>query len=118
MGVRIITAPRTATERWLTETVHTQADRAGIAWPEAGIFGGSAPNAFAPGWNRDGALIAVSTGLLNHMSRDEVEAVPGHEVSHAANGDIVTLALIQCVMNTFVVFLSRLAGRRSMIAAL
>lgn len=110
MGVRVITAPRTPSERWLVDTVHAQADRAGIGRPEVGIFDHPSPNAFATGWNRDEALIAVSTGLLQHMARGEVEAVLAHEVSHAANGDMVTLALIQGVVNTFVIFLSRLVG--------
>ncbi|CUI01781.1 protease HtpX [Leisingera aquaemixtae] len=110
MGVRVIERPRTATERWLVDTVHAQADAAGIGRPEVGIFDHSSPNAFATGWNRNDALIAVSTGLLNSMDRGEVEAVLGHEISHAANGDMVTLALIQGVVNTFVVFLSRLIG--------
>ena len=110
MRVQVITAPRTATERWLVDTVHAQADRAGIGRPEVGIFDHPSPNAFATGWNRDDALIAVSTGLLQHMGRGEVEAVLAHEVSHAANGDMVTLALVQGVVNTFVIFLSRLVG--------
>ncbi|MFW8637416.1 protease HtpX [Cribrihabitans pelagius] len=110
MGVRVIATPRTATERWLVGTVHAQADAAGIGRPEVGIFDHPSPNAFATGWNRNEALIAVSTGLLETMSKGEVEAVLGHEVSHAANGDMVTLALIQGVVNTFVIFLSRLIG--------
>lgn len=110
MGVRIITRPRNRTEHWLLQTVQDQARRAGIRQPEVGIFDYPSPNAFATGWNRDAALIAVSTGLLNQMRPDEIEAVLGHEVSHAANGDMVTLALIQGVVNTFVIFLSRLAG--------
>lgn len=110
MRVHVIARPRDATERWLVETVHAQADRAGIGRPEVGIFDHPSPNAFATGWNRDDALIAVSTGLLRHMGRGEVEAVLGHEVTHAANGDMVTLALIQGVVNTFVIFLSRLIG--------
>jgi heat shock protein HtpX len=110
MGVRVIETARSATERWLVDTVHAQADRAGIGRPEVGIFDHPSPNAFATGWNRNDALIAVSTGLLDHMDRGEVEAVLGHEVSHAANGDMVTLALIQGVVNTFVIFLSRLVG--------
>jgi|TARA_R110002110_G_scaffold270095_3_gene485793 heat shock protein HtpX len=110
MRVQVISAPRTATERWLVETVHAQTDQAGIGRPEVGVFDHPSPNAFATGWNRDDALIAVSTGLLNHMSRNEVEAVLAHEVSHAANGDMVTLALIQGVVNTFVIFLSRIVG--------
>lgn len=110
MGVHVIATPRDATERWLAQTVHAQADRAGIGRPEVGIFDHPSPNAFATGWNSDDALIAVSTGLLRHMNRNEVEAVLAHEVSHAANGDMVTLALIQGVVNTFVIFLSRIAG--------
>ncbi len=110
MGVHVIARPHDATERWLVETVHAQADRAGIGRPEVGIFDHPSPNAFATGWNRDDALIAVSTGLLRHMRRSEVEAVLAHEVSHVANGDMVTLALIQGVVNTFVIFLSRLIG--------
>jgi len=110
MGVRVITAPRTTTEDWLVRTVHDLADRAGIGRPDVGIFEHPSPNAFATGWNRDGALIAVSSGLLEHMGRAQVEAVLAHEVTHAANGDMVTLALIQGVVNTFVIFLSRLAG--------
>ena len=110
MGEHVIARPHDATERWLVETVHAQADRAGIGRPEVGIFDHPSPNAFATGWNRDDALIAVSTGLLRHMRRSEVEAVLAHEVSHVANGDMVTLALIQGVVNTFVIFLSRLIG--------
>lgn len=110
MGVRVIAPPRTSTERWLVNTVHAQARQAGIANPEVGIFEHPSPNAFATGWNRNDALIAISTSLLETMSRGEVEAVLGHEVSHAANGDMVTLALIQGVVSTFVVFLSRLIG--------
>lgn len=110
IAVRVITDPRSPIESWLVGTVHAQADRAGIGRPEVGIFEHPSPNAFATGWNRDAALIAVSTGLLRHMERGEVEAVLGHEVTHAANGDMVTLALIQGVVNTFVFFLSRVAG--------
>jgi len=106
----VITAPRTTTEDWLVRTVHDLADRAGIGRPDVGIFEHPSPNAFATGWNRNGALIAVSSGLLEHMGRAQVEAVLAHEVTHAANGDMVTLALIQGVVNTFVIFLSRLAG--------
>ena len=110
MRVQLIEQPRNETERWLMTTVKQQAERAGINTPEFGIFEHSSPNAFATGWNKNDALVAVSTGLLQHMQRDEVEAVIGHEVSHAANGDMVTLALIQGVMNTFVVFFSRVIG--------
>lgn len=111
MGVQVIERPATAFDRWMLETVAQQADRAGIQMPEVGIFDSPDPNAFATGWNRNAALVAVSTGLLQHLTRDEVEAVIGHEISHVANGDMVTLALIQGVVNTFVVFLSRLIGR-------
>lgn len=110
MRVRLIETPRNSTERWLLQTVRDQALRAGIAMPEVGIFDHPSPNAFATGWRRDEALIAVSTGLLANMRREEIGAVLGHEVAHAANDDMVTLALIQGVVNTFVVFLSRLAG--------
>lgn len=111
MGVRIITQPATALEHWMLETVARQSERAGIRMPEVGIFDSPEPNAFATGWNRNDALVAVSRGLLQSMSRDEVEAVVGHEISHVANGDMVTLALIQGVVNTFVVFLARIIGR-------
>jgi heat shock protein HtpX len=110
MGVRVIETPSTAEERWLLETIARQADAAGIGMPEVGIYGGAELNAFATGANRNSALVAVSQGLLNAMSRDEVEAVLGHEISHVANGDMVTLALIQGVVNTFVIFLSRVVG--------
>lgn len=110
MGVRVIEAPADGTEHWLVATVKQQANRAGIGMPEVGIFDSPTPNAFATGWNRNAALVAVSTGLLRQMGRDEVEAVLGHEVSHVANGDMVTLTLIQGVINTFVVFLSRIIG--------
>jgi heat shock protein HtpX len=110
MGVQIITQPGSELESWLVNTVGFQARTAGIKMPEVGIFNHPSPNAFATGWNRNDALVAVSTGLLQNMNRDEVEAVLGHEVSHVANGDMVTLALIQGVVNTFVVFLSRVIG--------
>lgn len=110
MGVQILDAPSTATERWLVETVRRQSRQAGIGMPEVGIFNSASPNAFATGWNRNNALVAVSTGVLQQMSQAEVEAVLGHEVSHVANGDMITLALIQGVVNTFVVFLSRVIG--------
>ena len=110
MGVTIIDQPRNETERWIMATVKSQADRAGIAMPEVGIFDHPSPNAFATGWKKNAALVAVSTGLLGSMERGEVEAVLAHEVSHAANGDMVTLALIQGVVNTFVIFLSRVVG--------
>ena len=110
MGVRIITEPSNEMEQWLVSTVGRQANWAGIEKPEVGIFESSAPNAFATGWNKNDALVAISTGLYESMSREEVEAVLGHEISHVANGDMVTLALIQGVVNTFVIFLSRVVG--------
>ncbi len=110
MGVQTIDQPSTPFERWLLETVARQSERAGIRMPEVGIFESPDPNAFATGWNRNDALVAVSTGLLQHMNKDEVEAVVGHEITHVANGDMVTLALIQGVVNTFVVFLARVFG--------
>ena len=110
MGVRIIEEPANPTERWLMVTVRTQSSRAGISTPEMGIFDSPEPNAFATGWNKNNALVAVSTGLLERMKKGEVEAVVAHEVSHVANGDMITMALIQGVVNTFVVFLARLVG--------
>jgi heat shock protein HtpX len=110
MGVRVISEPRTEAEQWLVNTVRQQAEAAGIGMPEVGIFDSPDPNAFATGANKNNALVAVSTGLLNNMRRNEVEAVLGHEVSHVANGDMVTLTLIQGVMNTFVFFLARVIG--------
>jgi heat shock protein HtpX len=110
MGVRVITQPANAEEDWLVRTVKAQAEQAGIGMPEVGIFDSPQPNAFATGARRDAALVAVSTGLLRNMRRNEVEAVLGHEVAHVANGDMVTLTLIQGVVNTFVFFLSRVIG--------
>lgn len=110
MGVHVIEQAGNSTERWLLDTVRFQADRAGIKMPEVGIFDNASPNAFATGWNRNDALVAVSQGLLQSMNKDEVEAVLGHEISHVANGDMVTLTLIQGVVNTFVFFLSRVIG--------
>jgi heat shock protein HtpX len=110
MGVRVITHPADATESWLVSTVERQAREAGIGMPEVGVFDSPEPNAFATGARRDASLVAVSTELLRSMSRAEAEAVLAHEVSHVANGDMVTLALIQGVVNTFVVFLSRVIG--------
>ena len=109
-GARVIQSPANSTETWLMETVHSQARHAGIGQPEVAIFDSPQPNAFATGANRNNALVAVSSGLLQHMSRDEVEAVLAHEVTHVANGDMITLALIQGVVNTFVMFLSRVIG--------
>jgi heat shock protein HtpX len=110
MGVRVINEPSTPVEQWLVSTVRTQAEQAGIGMPEVGIFDSPEPNAFATGARRNSALVAVSTGLLQKMKRDEVEAVLGHEIAHVANGDMVTLTLIQGVLNTFVIFLSRIIG--------
>ena len=109
MGVQIIEQPRNADEAWIVDTVRRFADKAGIGMPEVGIYEGE-PNAFATGAFKNSALVAVSTGLLRGMTREEVEAVIGHEVAHVANGDMVTMALIQGVMNTFVVFASRVIG--------
>lgn len=108
-GVRVINQPQSADEAWIVETVRRFADKANIGMPEVGIFDG-APNAFATGAFKNSALVAVSTGLLQNMTKEEVEAVIGHEVAHVANGDMVTMTLIQGVMNTFVVFLSRVIG--------
>ncbi len=108
-GVRIIQQPQNADEAWIVQTVEKLANQANIGMPEVGIFEG-APNAFATGAFKNSALVAVSTGLLQGMTREEVEAVLGHEVAHIANGDMVTMTLIQGVMNTFVVFLSRVIG--------
>ena len=110
MGVRVITQPSNSTEQWLVNTVRQQSQVAGIGMPEVGIFDSPEPNAFATGARRDAALVAVSTGLLASMSQKEAEAVLAHEVSHVANGDMVTLTLIQGVVNTFVFFLSRVIG--------
>jgi heat shock protein HtpX len=110
VGAQVIEQPSDPTERWLVETVKRQAQAAGIGMPEVAIYDAPDVNAFATGWNRNAALVAVSTGLLNNMSRDEAEAVLAHEVSHVANGDMITLALIQGVVNTFVIFLSKLFG--------
>lgn len=111
MRVQVINKPANDYEAWLLRTVARQAEQSGIRMPEVGIFNQAAPNAFATGWNRNDALVAVSTGLIQQMNRDEVEAVLGHEVAHVANGDMVTLTLIQGVVNTFVVFLSRVIGQ-------
>jgi heat shock protein HtpX len=110
MGVQVITEPSDEGERWLVDTVARQAQVAGIGMPEVGVFDSPDPNAFATGMNKNKALVAVSTGLLRSMERDEVEAVLGHEISHIANGDMVTMGLIHGVINTFVIFLSRIIG--------
>jgi heat shock protein HtpX len=109
-GAQVIDTPRTPGEQWLVQTVRRQAQAAGIGMPEVAVFAADEPNAFATGARRNKALVAVSTGLLDRMKPEEVEAVLGHEVSHVANGDMVTLALIQGVVNTFVIFLSRVVG--------
>lgn len=110
MGVKIIEQPANSTEQWLVSTVQRQAQQAGIGMPEVGIFDAPEPNAFATGMSRNNSLVAVSTGLLRNMSSDEVEAVLGHEITHVSNGDMVTMGLIQGVVNTFVIFLSRVIG--------
>ena len=109
-GAQVVEVPSNTTERWLVDTVKRQADKAGIGMPEVAIYDAPEINAFATGWNKNSALIAVSTGLLQNMTQDEAEAVLGHEVSHVANGDMVTLTLIQGVVNTFVIFVSRVVG--------
>lgn len=109
-GVVVIETPKNNTEQWLVDTVRRQAEMAGIGMPEVGIFNSPAPNAFATGMSKNSSLVAVSTGLLQHMDKNEVEAVLGHEVAHVANGDMVTMALLQGVLNTFVFFLARVIG--------
>jgi heat shock protein HtpX len=110
-GAQVIETPRTEAEQWLVATVRRHAGKAGIGMPEVAIYDGPEINAFATGANRNNALVAVSTGLLRAMNRDEAEAVLGHEVSHVANGDMVTMALLQGVLNTFVIVLARVVGR-------
>ncbi len=110
MGVKIIEQPANSTEQWLVSTVKRQAGQAGIGMPDVGIFNSPEPNAFATGMSRNNALVAVSAGLLQNMSSDEVEAVLAHEITHVSNGDMVTMGLIQGVINTFVIFLSRVIG--------
>ncbi len=109
-GAHVIVTPANASEQWLVNTVKRQAEQAGIGMPDVAIYDSPDINAFATGWNKNSALVAVSTGLMNNMSADEAEAVLAHEVSHVANGDMVTLTLIQGVVNTFVIFLSRVIG--------
>lgn len=109
-GAVVITEPRNATERWLLTTVERQAREAGIGMPEVAVYDGPEINAFATGANRNNALVAVSTGLLQNMSEDEAEAVLGHEIAHVANGDMITMALLQGVLNTFVIVLARVVG--------
>ncbi len=110
MGVHVIDQASNQDEQWLLSTVQRQAEQAGIGMPEVGVFESPQPNAFATGINRNNALVAVSAGLLQHMTKDEVEAVLGHEISHISNGDMITMGLLQGVVNTFVVFLSRVIG--------
>ena len=109
-GAQVITQPRNEAEAWLLQTVRRQAEAAGIGMPEVAVYDAPEINAFATGMNRNNALVAVSTGLLRAMQRDEVEAVLAHEVAHVANGDMVTMALLQGVLNTFVIFLARIVG--------
>ncbi|HEY3255651.1 MAG TPA: protease HtpX [Polyangiaceae bacterium] len=110
-GARVVTQPRTSDEAWLLQTVQQLAERAGVATPEVAIYDSPELNAFATGATRNSSLVAVSSGLLTRMSRSEVEAVLGHELSHVANGDMVTLTLLQGVLNTFVIFFSHVIGR-------
>lgn len=107
---QVIESPNTPAERWLVSTVAELADKAGIGMPDVAIFPASQSNAFATGWNKNNALVAVSEGLLSRFSKDEIRAVLGHEIGHVANGDMITLALIQGVVNTFVIFASRVIG--------
>lgn len=110
MGVELVETPRNADEQWLVNTVTELAQKAGIKTPEIGIFPAQESNAFATGWNRNAALVAVSLGLLQRFERDEVRAVLAHEIGHVANGDMITLSLIQGVVNTFVMFFARIIG--------
>ena len=110
MGIELIVSPRNADERWLMETVADLSQKAGIKMPEVGIFPAPESNAFATGWNRNDALVAVSLGLLQRFERDEVRAVLAHEIGHVANGDMITLSLIQGIVNTFVMFFARIVG--------
>lgn len=109
-GTVVIESARNPTEQWLVDTVAKQAQAVNIGMPEVGIFNNSQPNAFATGWNKNKALVAVSSGLLQNMNQDEIEAVLAHEIGHVANGDMVTLALIQGVVNAFVMFFARIIG--------
>ena len=110
MGVQLIEQPRNADEQWLVNTVVELSQKAGIKTPEIGVFAAQESNAFATGWNRNAALVAVSLGLLQRFERDEVKAVLAHEIGHVANGDMITLSLIQGVVNTFVMFFARIIG--------
>ena len=109
-GTQVITQPTTSTQAWLIETVQRLASDVNIDMPEVGIFDNPSPNAFATGWNKNKALVAVSSGLLTHMNKQEIEAVLAHEIGHVANGDMVTLALVQGVVNSFVMFFARIVG--------
>ncbi|MFW5825545.1 MAG: protease HtpX [Marinobacter sp.] len=109
-GARVIESPRTPAERWLVDTVAELSKKAGIGMPEVAIFPAAQPNAFATGWNRNDSLVAVSEGLLQNFTKDEIRAVLGHEIGHVANGDMVTLTLIQGVVNTFVIFAALVIG--------
>lgn len=109
-GTYIIESPRNRDEQWLVDTVRELAQEAGIGMPEVGVFPSEAPNAFATGWNKNAALVAISAGMLKHFPANEIRAVIGHEIGHVANGDMVTLTLIQGVVNTFVMFLARIIG--------
>ncbi len=109
-GVHVIDTPRTADERWLLETVGDLAKKAGVGMPEVGIFPAQQSNAFATGWNKNNALVAVSQGMLQRFNKNEIRAVMAHEIGHVANGDMVTLTLIQGVINTFVMFFARIIG--------
>ena len=109
-GAQVITQPRNANEQWLVDTVRRHAEKAGIGMPEVAIYDGPEMNAFATGMTKNSSLVAVSTGLLQSMDRDQVDAVLGHEITHVANGDMVTMALLQGVLNTFVIFLARVIG--------
>lgn len=110
LGVHVIERPSSQAEAWLVETVRQHASRAGVGMPEVGIYDSDDPNAFATGWSRDNSLVAVSTGLLNTMRPEQTAAVLGHEIAHVANGDMVTLTLLQGVLNTFVMFGARVIG--------
>lgn len=109
-GVQVIKTPRTETERWLVDTIAKQAKAVNIGMPDVGIFDSPQPNAFASGWNKNNAIVAVSSGLLHTMTPDEVEAVLAHEIGHVANGDMVTMTLLQGVVNAFVIFFARIIG--------
>jgi len=110
VGAQVISQPRNATEQWLVDTVRRHAEKAGIGMPEVALYDAPEMNAFATGMTKNSSLVAVSTGLLNSMDREQVDAVLGHEITHVANGDMVTMALIQGVLNTFVIFLARVIG--------